>query len=920
MSPPLRILRLVLSLYPAGFRDRFGDEWLEVVEWRAYQRRDRRHAAVRVLGLVLRDAVRALPVAYAGAVSEFSIRILRRTATVVRKLVPLRFAGSTPEPPRRTHRAPLAESLRSDIRYAIRALIRNPLFTSAAVLSLGLGVGANTAIFSVVNAVLLRPLPYAEPDRLMIVWNEINAGLSRLPLSPAELLALREEDDVFEGIGGIWGTTATLFENDEPTHVSLGLVTSNFFPVLGVGPSLGRRFLPSETGAGEGRGVILSDEFWRQQFGADPGILGQTIRLEGAETVVLGVMPRGFKLMLPPDAGIPARLDVYAPIPWSLAASPPAQHYLRIVARLRPGIDLPRGQASVTAVAARGRETYTELAATGDEFTLVPLHADSVRGLEPVLLALLGGVGLLLLLAAVNVASLLLARTTGRGREFAVRACLGASTPRLIQQLLAESLLLTGLGGVVGLVLGWWGVSILWALRPDGLSRVDAVGLDPIVLGFTLIVAVAAGVIFGFAPLTQLSRLEPGGSLRQGGSAVTRGSQRTRKLVTATEVAIALVLLIGAGLMAQTFARLQRVDVGFDPERLLTFTVSLSLQRFPDDEVRGQLARRLERELAALPGVVAVGGGSHLPFATWANWSQSAPPEGVPESERATFHFDHRAVTANYLESIGARLVSGRFFEEHDDLTQQPVIIVDEVLAARAFPGEDAVGKRLHSTRYVGASFVPTWAVVVGVIEGIRDRSPARSSGGQVYWPYAQSPRWELTYAVRTEGAPSQMVDDVRSQVTGLQRDLAPSNFRVMDDYLATATADTRFTTLLATIFSGMALVLAALGLYSVMAYSTTQRSREIGMRIALGARSKDIFASVLGEGVQLCVLGVGIGLAAAIGLTRFMAALLFDVSPTDPITFGAVALFFLGVALLASYLPARRAMRVDPIESLRAE
>lgn len=917
MAP--RIVRAVLFLYPPGFRDRFGDEWLEVVEWRARQRSGRQNANIRMFGVLLRDAVRALPTAYASVAADRVAGGYRRLGAMLRRIMP--FTGGGPESRRRERpRPPIIEPLSSDIRYAIRGLARNPLFTIAAVLSLGLGVGANTAIFSVVNAVLLRPLPYENPDRLAIVWNEINAGLSRLPVSPAQLLALREEDEVFESVSGIWATTATLFDDDEPTHVSVGQVTPNFFPVLGIEPILGRQFLESEAGIGPGQGVILSDGFWRQQFGADPDIIGRTIRIERAANVVLGVMPRGFKLMLPSDGGIPERLDVYVPLPRSLAFAPPGPRYLRIVARLHRGVDQARGEEAVKAAAQRSRERYTEIAAMGDDFTLVPLHADSVRGLQPVLYALLGGVGLFLLLASVNVASLLLARTTGRSREFAIRSCIGASTPRIVQQLLAESLLLAGLGGVTGLGFGWWGVKLLWALRPDGLTRVDAVGLDPTVLGFTLAAAVASGVIFGFAPLTQLSRMEPAGDLRQGHSAATRHSQRTRQLITAAEVAIALVLLIGAGLMAQTFARLQRVNVGFDPDRLLTFTVSLSPQRFPTDEERGGLARQIETELAALPGIVAAGAGSHLPFATWANWSQSAPPEGVPDSERDTYHFDHRAVTSDYLESIGAHLVAGRFFEEHDDLSQQPVIIIDEAIAERAFPDENPIGKRLHSTRYLDTSFEPTWATVVGVIDGIRDRSPSLPSGGQVYWPYAQSPRWELTYVLRTEGNPADQVEVVRSTVTELRRDLAPSNFRVMDEYVATATADTRFTALLATIFSGMAIVLATLGLYSVITYSTMQRSNEIGVRIALGARGKDIVRSVLGEGVRLCVLGVVVGLTAAIGLTRFMTALLFDVSPTDPVTFGSVAVFFLGVALLASYLPARRAMRVDPIKSLRME
>ncbi len=762
--------------------------------------------------------------------------------------------------------------------------------------------------------------PYDNAERLAFVWNEFStAGLSRIPLSPIELLELRKETEVFEAVAGVWATTGTLFTDDEPTHLSTGLVTPNFFSTLGIEPAIGRNFLPSETGIGPGQGVLLSDELWRQHFGADPNILNTTIRIDAQETPVLGVMPRGFKLMLAADAGIPERLDVYSPIPWPLAAMPADQHFLRVVTRLKPGITSTRGDEVVKAAAQRLRERYAEIAASGDEFTLVNLHDDVVRDLRPVLVALMTGVALFLLLAAANVASLTLARASGRHHELAVRACLGASTRRITRLLLAESIVLAAIGTVSGLLVGSWSAKILWRLRPEGLARIDSIIVDANVLVFTAVVAVLATVAFALAPIWKLARRDLSASIRTRTGESMR-TARTTRLITAAEVALALVLLVGAGLMARTFSQIQRADVGFNPERLLSFTVALSVENFPTDDERGSIAQQIENQLPLVTGVVEAGGTSHVPFGTWANWSQSAPPEGTPDDEQDLFHFDHRAITPKYLPSIGARLMAGRWFEEHDDQTRQPVVVIDRAVAEFAFPGTDPIGRRMHSTRYENATFVPTWAIVVGVIENIRDRTPATPSAGQVFWPFAQSPRWELTYVMRTDVEPNAVIDEVKSRLDAIRHELAPSNFRIMDSYLAEATANTRFTAMLATIFSGLALLLASLGLYGVITYSTSQRKNDIGIRMALGAPSHRIFRSVVGESVLVSGVGIVVGVIVAIGVTRFMSSLLFNVSATDPLTFLSVVSIFLAVAVIASYLPARRAARVDPIESLRPE
>jgi len=804
------------------------------------------------------------------------------------------------------------------LRHGTRSLARSPMFTAAAVAALALGIGANTAIFSVVNAVLVRPPPYEEPDDLAFIWNRLSGfELDRLPLAGVQVMELRGEEAVFDDVGGIWATTLTMSVEGRAVLASSGLVTPNFFSVLGVQPSLGRTFGEDE-GTGTGPTVIVSHGFWTQELGADPDAVGRSVQLEGGSAVVIGVLPPDFKLVFPPAVGIPERLDVYRVFPWEAASYPQGSRFLRTVARLRPGVSMETAHETVRSVADRLRGTYEHMAEAGDDFFAVPLRADAVRSIRSILLVLVGGVAVFLLLTAVNVASLLLSRATTRQRELALRTCLGASRRELVGLSMVEIALLVTAGTALGLALGGWGANALWALRPDGIARVDELGLDPLVLGFTVAAAALAATVAGLAPVTRLRRSEPMLLLRAAGS--SSDSVRARQVITVAEVALSVVLVIGSGLVAQTLVRMESAQLGFEPERVLTFRVGLSQRQFPTDGERAALAQEIEDELVQLPAVLSAGGGSHIPLADWANWSGTAAPEGTPDSELGRFHFDHRSVTPRYLATLGAELVSGRHFQASDLGGSEPVVVVDEALVARAFAGSDPVGRRVIATRYVGGEFEPTAAVVVGVIRNLRDHSPTRESQGQVYWPFAQSARWELTYAVRTGGEPTSLIERVRGLVTAIHPDLGVADVRTLDAYVRESMGETRFTSLLGAVFSTLALALAGLGMYGVMSYSALRRTRELGVRLALGARSEDLFRGVLREGLLLGGVGVLLGLIGAGVMTRYLEAVLYEVDPLEPLVFGGVAVVLLSVAIMASAGPALRTSRLDPVRSLQVE
>jgi putative ABC transport system permease protein len=879
----MRLLaRLLLMLYPKSFRKRFQEEFLELVAWQEARLAPKRGRRLRLAAILLRDTLVTLPRAYI----DWSLAELRGTG--------------------------------ADLRHAARSLARSPLFTASAVGSLALGIGANTAVFSVANAVLLEPLPYADEDRLTIVWNHFAASdRTRLPLSPPEVAALADEPALFEAVGGLWATTATVTDlSGTPIQIPAGVATPTFFTVLGITPALGRDFTSEQPGEAP-EGVLISNELWRSTFAADPDILERSLIVDGVPTRVLGVLPERFRLIFPPDGSIPDRLDLYRSLPWNLHSLPVNTRYLRVVGRLVPGLTADEAQVAVDAVGARLRASHAEIASDGDYFTVHPLHADAVREAQPVLAVLLAAVGLFLLLAAANVASLALARATARSEEMAVRRSLGASSRRVASLFVFESLLVGVLGMLLGLWLGGAGAAALWSMRPEGIARVDSVPLDATVIAFTVGVSMVATLVFGLAPIRSQSHATAG-ALRSGDRLIG-GRTRARAWITVGEVAVSLVLLCGAGLMARSLWQLTEADIGFAPEGLVSFKVALSEQLFPTDQERDDIAREVERRVQMLPGVIAAGATSHVPFGTWPNWSGAAPPEGTPERESAAYMFDHRSVTPGYFDAIGAQLAEGRLFSQADHGQAVPVVVIDRALARRVFPDGDAVGRVLQPNRYVGGEFIPTPAIVLGVVESIRDVSPSQASSGQIFWPFAQSARWELTWVVRARTDTGELLESIRGEVRAVRPDLTVSSVATITDLSRDAVAGTRFVAILGTVFALLALCLAALGLYGVIVFLSSMRVREFGLRRVVGAQPWDIMRMVIGDGARLGAWGVAIGILAALVLNRFLGSLLFGVSPTDPLTLVSAATGLFAVMLVASLLPAIRAVRVDPQVALRS-
>ncbi|MCI0485263.1 MAG: ABC transporter permease [Blastocatellia bacterium] len=812
--------------------------------------------------------------------------------------------------------------LRQDTAYALRAMRKNIGFTIVAVVTLALGIGANTAIFSVVNAVLLESLPYTNSDRLAILWSSYeDAGLARAPASGPQLLELRARSRMFKEIAGVWASNGALTGDGEPEAVKVGFVTWNFLSTLGVTPASGRLFTEEEEGAGSPRVIIISDGLWRRRFGGDANIVGRAIMFEGRSLTVVGVLPPDFEILFPPDSSVPADIQVWIPFPYDLSASPRDLAFIRMLGRLDAGVTLEQAQSEVTSIAGQLRAEFLEFEKVKVGMEVVPLQQDAVKEIRPALLALLGAVGLVLLIACANVANLLLARAGSRQKEFALRAALGATRDRIVRQLLSESVLLALIGGGAGLLLGWLGLKLLLALRPPGLARIEPFEFNLPVLGFTFAVSLVSAILFGLAPVIESSKVNLSETLKDGGRAgSTPGKQRSRALLVVSEVALGLMLLIGAGLMIRTFTNLQVVDPGFNPEHALTFQLSLPGARYPDTGKRVDFSRQLNERLTTLPGVEAAGAISHLPLDDYPNWYSYYWKKDAPESERNTRMADHRAVTPGYFQSLCARLVAGRDFNLMDDADGRRVVIVDEALARRTWPNESAIGKVLGFEAYDDGSFVPAEAEVIGVVRHIRHHSLTTEFREQLYIPYPQSARPTITYVVRSSSDPLNLVASIRQELMALDKDLPLSKVRTMDEYVARAKTPARFTSVLSGVFAGIALLLTSVGIYGVISYSVARRTHEIGIRQALGAQSKDILRMVVGEGLGLALVGVGLGLIGAFALTRYLEGLLFNVSPTDPLTFAAVSVLLIGVALVACYVPARRAARVDPMVALRSE
>ncbi len=852
------------------------------------------------------------------ALTEENIR-RGMTPAVARQEARKNFGGveQVKEEIRERRGLPFLETFFQDLRFGLRMLAKNPGFTTVAILTLAIGIGANTAIFSVVHSVLLRPLPYPNPDRLALVWS-IFGKEGRAPASGPELVSLRERGHLFEEFGGIWAQSGALTGEGEPEHVKLGLVTSNFLSLLSTQPQLGRFFLPEEQGSSSAKVIILSDSLWRRRYGAKGNITGQSLRLNGRAYVVVGVLPKDFRIIFPDGASVPPDMDAYIPFSSNLAQDPRDQAYIRIIARLRKGVTIPQAQAELDGIATQLRSEFTEYSEQELGLQVVPLHSDVVRNLRPAVLALFAGVSLVLWIACANVANLWLSRANQRQKEITVRSAIGASRGRVIRQLLTESILLSFFGGAAALLIGWWALNLLLSLRPAGMEKLGSIGLDPAVLGFTAAVTLVTGILCGLAPAIGATKVNLAESLKERGRAIAAGKQYPRKLLVVCEVSLGLVLLIGAGLMAQTFARLLRVDPGFQSGHVLTFRISIAGVKYQTPESAINFLRDLQRNLSATGGIDSVGVVSHLPFDdTLPNWYSYYWPEGAPKKEQNTVMADHRSVFPGYFQSLRVKFIAGRDFDQFDLAGNRPVAIIDDAIAERAWPNTGAVGKKLNVEN---GNFVRDTVEVIGVVKHPQYHSLTDQVRGQVYLLYPRALRQHMALTVRSTADPLTAVPIIRREVAKLDGDMPVYGIQPMEDFLAKVRRETRFTTMLSGVMAGIALLLACTGIYGVVSYSVQQRTGEIGVRMALGAQSLEVLKMIMRQSMAPVVLGVVIGFLLSLVVTPLLSSLLFGVRPVDPITIVAGCAAVLGVGVLACYLPARRAVRIDPIVALRCE
>jgi len=825
--------------------------------------------------------------------------------------------------------------LLQDIRFGSRFLLKHPAFTAVVVLTLALGIGAGTAIFSVVDRVLLRPLPYDDPDRLVLVRHDIGrTDFIGAPLPPADVIDLREQVNVFEGIAATDRTfEVNLTGSGPPEVVRIAGVTVNFFDVLGIGAALGRTFVPEDGEAPPvtelddhdelmaAASVVISHGLWQRRFGGDESAVGSVLLLNDRPARIVGVLPREFRLHMPANAGMSTDIDVWNPTRFDYRAvprnSPNANR--RIIARLLPGVSLADAQRQVDAVGAWQRETYDYHRLADIRLTVTPMRAAIVGHVRPILLGLFVAVGIVLLIACANVANLLLVQAIAREREIAIRAAVGGGRSRILRQLMTESLLLAGLGGLAGLLVARWGIDVLLAVRPANLPRMDTVPIDGGALLFTAGVTLLCALLFGAFPALQASATNLHGSLNERGAATADRRRRgLRGALVAGEVALAMVLLVGAGLMARSLHVLDRVDLGFRPDSVLTFRLTLPNARYPGIEDREAFHSRLEAQALALDGVAAIGATNVLPLggAFWTSPYQVTDP---PTPEAVGWEANYQMVRAGTFEALGLRLIAGRTFTAEEERKRADVIVVDRTLAARAWPGESPVGRRVFAESFLGPA---RWFRVVGVVEPLHLDDPARHSRETIFFPHAtQGALASTTFVVRSRDTrPEALTAPLGEIVRGLDPDLPMSAVRPLADYVADATAPLRFATLLIGLFAFVALALAMIGVYGVVSSLVRQRTREIGLHLALGAPHPRIMLSVVARGVRLGVIGIGAGLLVSLALARLTASLVTGVSPTDPPTYAAVAVLLLAVTALASLAPARRAVRVNPTDALRYE
>ena len=814
-------------------------------------------------------------------------------------------------------RGTFVASLAQGLRYGFRTLRKNPGFTAVAMLALALGIGANTAIFSVVNGVLLRPLAFPDADRLIRI-SETTSEFSQMSVAYPNFLDWRRESRSFTDMGASHSDDFNFTGSGEPEHLAGEYASASLFPTLGVTPFMGRNFLPQEDRQGAACAVMLSYGFWRGRLGADPKILGKVLTLNAMSCAVVGVLPSDLRFR-ETAAQVFVPIELYDP---NLLRTRESHPGIAVWGRLKPGMTVKTAQAEIASISKDLARRYPQTNA-GHGASVVRMKDDMVGSIRPTLLLLVGAVGFVLIIACANVANLLLARSTARKREFAIRTALGAARGRIVRQLLTESVLLSLGGAAIGLLLARWGTSLVLAAAPDSLPRSTEIRIDPYVLLFTLAVSIVTGIVFGLAPAFHGANASPQESLKEGARGAGGGRHRAEGIFVAVEVGLAVILLAGAGLMIQSVWRLLRVDPGFNTRNILTMGVAISPKVMASPPAIRLAFEQVIDRVAAIPGVQSVATTNMVPLAGSDNeiffWQGTGPQPPQDQTMSAMFSI----VTPGYLRAMQIPLRSGRFFTDRDNVASPPVVVIDDVLAKHMFPGQDPLGRQF-------SIIVLGTVQIVGVVRHVKywglDSDDTAKIRDQIYFPLLQIPdRFMaavsgMTLLLRTTPEPMSMVSAVRAQVAGPTQDQPIYAVQTMEQIISGSLAERRFTMLVLIIFAATALLLAAVGIYGVMSYAITRRTHELGIRVALGSSRWEIVALVLRQGMGLAAIGLGGGLVAALALTRLMAGLLYGVRPADPTTLVAVALLLGGIALLACYIPARRATAVDPVVALRCE
>ena len=825
------------------------------------------------------------------------------------------------------------DSILHDIRYGVRTLVRAPGFTAVVIIVLALGIGANTAIFTVVNAVLLRSLPYPDSDHLVMLWEtnpRFQIGIDTLPVTAGDFVDWKEQNDVFEHISAFGARRFNLTGMGEPEQIGGVSVSANFFRLMGVEPIssppsggryAGRAFRDEDAQPGAGHVVVISYALWQRRFAGQLDVIGKTLTLDGESYTVIGVAPEGFQFPrakeLPYFVGVATQTDLWKPMTLSddFINKKRIDHQLCVIARLKPGVTTERAQAVMTAIAARLEQSLPD-SNQGVGVRVVPLAEQVTGNVRPALLVLMSAVALVLLIACANIANLMLARSLARHKEFAIRTALGASRGRVVRQLLTEALLLSLTSALLGTLLSLWGVKAMLSLFGENLPRVHEISVDVRVLGFTVAIALLTSVLFGLTPALQASKLNLNESLKEGARGVSGGARhnQVRSALVISEVALSLVLLVGAGLAIKSLAGLLNVDPGFKADNTITMRIALLGSKYPTDR---QIAffQEVNRRVEALAGVQSIGLISSAPLSGGVYAGGFSIEDKTTSDENLAA--DRRMISPDYFNAMGIPLIKGRSFTDRDQPTSTGVALVSESWARRFLPDEDPIGKRI---KLGGRDSSRPWLSIVGIAGDVRDTAVESDAKPCVYLPYPQLPSSGMSVVVRAGFDPKALIPAIRDEVWAIDKDQPVTDIKTMDQYVADSVSPRRLNALLLGVFASLALVLASVGIYGVMAYSVTQRVHEIGIRMALGAQKTDVLRLVIAKGLTLTVIGMAIGSLAAVALTRAMKSILFGVSATDPLTYAAVAVLLAGLALLACWLPARRAANVDPMVALRCE